>query len=375
MRAAIGIGVVTILAICVHGCGKTPAGPTTTNAPPSPVPIAIRLSGPTTLAPGTTGRFTAVAERSDGSAEDVTATASWSILWSGPDRNRTGTNVLRVVGGGEVAAVAPGEASVNVQIPLQSRSPITASTINVLVLEPGTFRISGAVTSAAVPEAASIEILSGTGTGLRTIASTFGRAGAYALYGAAGDVQLRTSAEGFEPQTRRLVVTDNLTSDFDLKPLSAPTDVSGSWRLTMSASNSCRAALPEAAWQREFDATISQEGTHFRITLASPTLYDITRSSFEGRVFGQTISFIVVGDTCYGDWSDPDLFDALSPTEWLGITGSVQGTAAGSEIRATLDSTMCGAFDVWQSGTGGRPAGPPQAVCHAKDSMMVLRRK
>lgn len=224
MRKAIYAAIVAAL---LPACGKTetPIQPEPVQKAP-PVLTAIRLSGPTTLAPGATGQFTAIAERSDGSSEDVTATASWHIGWSGPDHNHTGPNVLRLVGPGTVQGVALGEASVNVQIPSQSYSPPTSPIVHehvqlsVLVLEPGTFRISGTVTSAGVPESAAIEIVTGTGSGLRTTTSNnFGMVGQYALYGAAGNVELRASASGFDQQIRRLVVTDNTSSDFYLNPV------------------------------------------------------------------------------------------------------------------------------------------------------------
>src|SRR5262249_44560094 len=249
-------------------CGKTPTAPTrpVAQSPAPPVLTAIRLSGPTMLAPGQAGQFTAIAERSDGSSQDVTATATWNIWWTGPDRDHTGPNVLRLLGPGTVQAAVPGEASVNVQLPFQGHGPATSPTLAVLVLDAGTFRISGKVTSGGLPEAALIEIVAGRGSGLRTTSNGLGGVGPYALYGAAGTIELRVSTDGFEQQTRQITITDNTTSDFDLKPLVMPTDVSGSWVVTLSASPSCRASLPEVAWEREFDATVVQQGTHVSIT-------------------------------------------------------------------------------------------------------------
>jgi hypothetical protein len=366
----------------LSACGKTeaPTQPEPVSKAP-PALTAIRLSGPTALAPGATAQFTAIAERSDGSSENVTATASWNIWWSGPDRDHSGPNALRFISPGIVQGVAPGEASVNVQIPFQSNSPATSPTLSVLVLEPGTFRISGTVTSAGIPESAAIEIVSGTGSGLRTTSDNYNFRGQYALYGAAGTVELRASANGFDQQIRRIVVTGNTTSDFDLNPLVSPTDISGSWVVTLSASPSCRANTPEVAWQREFDVSISQQGTRLSLTRTSPTFYESctighSPGTEEGRIFGQTLSSLISGDTYGSDYSYPCLFDRLSPTEWLGISGFVQGTVAGSVIRGTLDTTQGGAFDLYESpSTATAPVGPPKAICHAKDHSMTLRRK
>jgi hypothetical protein len=248
------------------------------------------------------------------------------------------------------------------------------------VLEPGTFRISGAVANAGRPESATIEIISGTGSGLRTATSnTF--LGQYALYGAVGSVELRVSAKGFDQQVRRLVVTDNITSNFELNPLVPSADISGSWVATLSASPSCRANTPESGWEREFTVNIVQQGTQVSITRASPTFYEgcsvgnraVTEN---GRVFGQTLSFVIVGDTYGSDYSFPCLFDRLSPTEWLGISGAVEGTVSSDTIRGTMDSTQ-GAFDVYESpSTSTTPNGNSlKAICHAADHGLTLRRR
>lgn len=381
-RASIYTGIVAVMAAFLLACGRTPTQPEPVQKPSPATLTAIRLTGPTALAPGATGQFSAIAERSDGSSEDVTATASWSILWTGPDRDHTGPNVLRIISAGTVQAVAQGEASVRVQVPFQGSSPATTPTLPVLVLEPGTYRISGTVTSAGLPEPAAIEIVSGTGIGLRTTSNSLGGVGRYALYGAAGNVELRVSADGFDQQIRRIVVTDNMTSDFDLGPLVTPTDLSGSWVVTLSASPSCRAMLPEIGWEREFDVSIAQQGTRLSITRTSPTFYESCTPSHRpvtenGRIFGQTFSFVIVGDTYGDDYSSPCLFDRLSPTEWLGISGFVQGTVAGPTIRGTLDTAQGGAFDLYQSlPTATDPYGSaPRSICHATDHTMTLRRR
>src|ERR1700704_4641889 len=132
--------------------------------------------------------------------------ATWFVLDS---------NVLRFPGAGTAqAGTTPGGARVNAQLlPVNGRLSRVSQLLPVLVLEPGTFRISGTVTeTGGAVISAGIEIVSGTGTGLHTTTAQ----GHYALYGAAGDVQLRASRDGFEEQVHRLVVTDNATDDFDL---------------------------------------------------------------------------------------------------------------------------------------------------------------
>ena len=79
--------------------------------------------------------------------------------------------------------------------------------LTVLVLEPGTFKLSGPLSETGVGalSGATVEVLSGIGQGLRTTSHSNG----YALYGVAGPVRVRASAEGFTPQVLDLVVTNH----------------------------------------------------------------------------------------------------------------------------------------------------------------------
>jgi len=370
------------VAVAFTACGKPPTQPTPPSpSPPRPTLTAIRLDGPMTLARGETGRLTAIAEWSDGSSQDVTASASWQIGPSGPDPNHTGSNVLQFLGRGMVQAIGFGEASIRVRIPSESHDVATSPTLSVLVLDPGTFRISGAVLSAGLPESATIEIISGTGSGQRTATGFASYVGQYALYGAAGSVELSVSATGFNGQVRRLVVTGNTTSDFDLNPLVPSTDISGSWVARLSASPACRAKTPEAGWEREFNVDITQQGTRVTIARTSPTFREVCAvddSPFkeDGRIFGETLSFGITGDTYHGDHSYPCLFDRLSPTEWLGISGAVEATVSGDTIRGAMDSTH-GAFDVYKTQISSDPPSGNflTAICHAADHVLTLRRR
>lgn len=361
MVALAAVGIVGLAA----ACGKSPDQPEPVSIPPAPVaPVApvvitaIRISGPATIAPGATGQFTATAERSDGSSEDVTTSTWWRTAYSTRE-------TLRWIGAGMAQAGGRGEAHVEAHVG-PDLAGVTSNQLTVFVLEPGTFRISGTVTDAGAPvEQAIVEIMSGTGSGLWTTANDRGQ---YALYGAAGEVELQVSAVGFEQQAHRIVVTDTTTNDFDLTPRVTPTDLSGPWILTLSMSPSCRARLQAVPDGRQFDAAITQQGTRFKIALSSPTIYR-DPYWFDGRIFGQTLSIYIGTDTSGVDFEYPGLYDSVSPTLWFGIFGSVQGTVTGSEFRATLDGQL--SSDVSLS----PPFGKPQVICSTKDSAVVFRRR
>jgi hypothetical protein len=127
--------------------------------------------------------------------------------------------------------------------------------------------------------------------------------------------------------------------------------------------------------------SIKQQDTHLSITRTSPTFYEGCTQDGEpaiemGRIFGQALSFVIVGDTAYGTYNFPCLFDRLSPTQWLGISGAVQGSVTGSVIRGALDSSG-GALDIYApaSATATTPGGGPIAICHATDHALTFQRR
>jgi hypothetical protein len=165
------------------------------------------------------------------------------------------------------------------------------------------------------------------------------------------------------------------------EPVQQATDVSGSWVVTLSASPSCRANVPEVAWEREFDVSIIQQDTNLYITRTSPTFFESCAPgnrpvTAPGRIVGQTLSFVIGGDTNGSPYSFPCLFDRLSPTEWLGITGFVEGTVTGNTFRGALDTDRGGALDLYESlPTATRPAGAPIVICNGQEHAMTLRRR
>jgi hypothetical protein len=172
------------------------------------------------------------------------------------------------------------------------------------------------------------------------------------------------------------------TRETPTQPEPTQQDVSGPWVATLPASPGCRANVPDVAWERTFDLNITQRGTLLSITRRSATFFESCAGgrrppTDHGSVLGQTLSFVIAGDTYGDDYSFPCLFDRLSPTQWLGISGQVQGTVNGSTIRGTLDTTNGGAFDLYQSQpTATEPYGSsPKAFCHALDHSITFRRR
>ena len=282
----------------------------------------------------------------------MTADASW---------RSSDSRVLRITAGGSASAIARGEANVNAAFFVVSPG------VNVLVLESGTYRLSGKVSeSGAALGGAAVEVVAGTGAGLR---ATTNYAGQYALYGVAGEVQVRASADGLEPQTLTVVVADNATDDVDLRPAVTPADLSGSWSLRLTASSGCSASLPDQTIERSFNLLISQQGTHFVAQLSSPTL--VGSLQLNGRIFDRTLALEIPVDAYYSNPPYYYLLDRVDATWLLGIDGSAQAVVAGGSIGGTLK----GEFVLYEVPSGAKlPSGSPKATCRAADHGFILSR-
>jgi hypothetical protein len=237
---------------------------------------------------------------------------------------------------------------------------------HVLVLESGTFKLSGVVSESdgGPLEGVTVEVLSGTGSGLH--ATTDGQ-GRYALYGVAGLVRLHASADGFTPQDHDVVVTGNDATDgFALTTVERSADISGVWTMTVEPSPGCRAGLPAIAHGRTYQLQLTQQGIRLQVRISSPTLQMFNPDENYGSIVGSRVRLYFIGDTDYGDgWSTTDIHDHLSPTETFGFDGIFDGTAAGSEIRGTMNGDLV----YWNA-----VRFTPEWYCRAKDHVVTLRR-
>ena len=341
--------VFVLAATAIGGCDRSPAAPSET---PSSVPVVsrVRIDGPTLVAPGESPRYAAIAEYSDGSSKDVTATASWLP-------NDT-SFPIHFTSPGIAAPAQRGEALVRANAG-------TVGRLNVMVLEPGTFKLSGVVSEEGVGalHGATVEVLSGVGQGLKATSDSKG----YGLYGVSGPVRLRASADGFTPQIHDVAVTGNdATQAFDLTPAEPTSDVSGVWTMTISPSPGCRPGLPEIARSLTYHVELIQQATRLEVRITSPTLRQIPTPQHSGTVLGSRLRFVFVGDSDTGEgWTYPDLIDYFSETEKFGFTGIAQGTLNGSEIRATMDGDLV----YWVA-----PTLNATWFCRTKDHTVILRR-
>ena len=113
-RFAVSVSVASALAaLFLAACGGSPTSPSASGGTPTPARslTAVQVNGSASLTEGKTSQLTARAMYSDGSAEDVSARASWKS---------SDTRVATVSATGLVAAVSTGTADVTAEFQGQS---------------------------------------------------------------------------------------------------------------------------------------------------------------------------------------------------------------------------------------------------------------
>jgi hypothetical protein len=268
---------------------------------------------------------------------------------------RQNGHIIQIGNEGTVTGDEPGEADLTAYYPAGVRSEdaisfspgtLDSGPLHVLVLEPGTFRVSGVVTESGQPIGGlRVQVVAGRRAGLQV---TTPPSGVYALYGLAGPTELAVSEEGLQPQIRSIVVTDHQTVDFSLHPLPAYDSFTGNWRLVLSASPSCGSALPADAAVRTFDASIVQRGPQLTMEVNGPSrviLADYPAQA-TGGVSGDSMSFRFQ-TTSLEDGNPPrwTLLEELQPGRFLGIGALAEGRRTGNRVTGWL----CGMFAIYRS--------------------------
>lgn len=298
----------------------------------------VEISGPATIVPGQSAQYTAQATFTDGTSRDVTAEAAWESH---------NTQVLTIVRGA-ATALQRGEADLLVRFGSQ-----VGFKQQVLVLPEGTFRVRGVITDAGLGlSGARVEVIAGSGTGLSDTsdASCIG-CGSYHLYGVAGPSELRVSKVGYTTKTVAITVTNHEQLNIELVPEALPADPSGSYRLTITAADECRATLPSETWERSYDATLTRDGRKVKVTLDGPALdADAagTGKGFLGAVESDRLFFLLL-PAGFSPWDlyvyHASITERLSTApRKLGISGSINAPMSAASFTGTLD----GVFQVFE---------------------------
>ena len=339
------LGSVTAIAV---GCGDS-------TPPPGPSTFLQRLSieGPSTIAPGATAAFVASGHMSDGSTQD------YSSKVTGARRIKT---VLSISSTGQATGRAGGETLVTA-----SSSQISARA-NVIVIAPGTFRLTGRVVEfgAAVKDA-TVAVTSGIGTGLSTQTTLNGD---YRLYGVAGEIQVTVTKDGYTPLVQTLMVAQETLADFEIAQTTS-LNLAGTYSMTIDASAGCQygAGLPDDLKKRTYAATITQTGPLFRVELSGANFIDNNGlgHGFSGRAQAGLISFDI-GDGYYTPY--PDIIESLGGNQAFVITGSGTMSQSGTDWAGLLSGELAmGTLPVWSNSSWSK------AWCSSSEIRVALTRQ
>jgi hypothetical protein len=358
MKKRIVLLALTTFAACDDGPTR-PSPPATPAPPGAPVTIlSLVISGPDTIAPGTTAQFTATALQSDGSPRNVTNEANW---------RSDDEAVLSISPTGVATGRDRGESTI--QASLGGR---TATKGDVIVVPVGTFRLRGIVGesgSARTLYRARVEVTAGIGQGLAVTAN----GGGYRLHGVAGDIELRISADGYQELRTRVQVTKHDDLSFNLAPTGPRANVTGTYTLTVAVAPECRAALPPEAATRSFQAVVDSSGTD-NLTVRLENARFLKASSrtfnrFAGFSNPNGASFYLTGpDDFYYTSYGSDVLEQLSDTTLFTMSGYAVTTVS----SRGLSGTLAGLIEVVQGTTPGRLQ--RIASCRSSSHEFVLTR-
>jgi hypothetical protein len=335
-----------ILAIALAACTESsrPSIPTQPGpAGAAPQLASLTLEGPSSIAPGTTARYTVTARDTDGRMADVTNEAAWASSANG---------VATIGSPGEVTAHARGDARVNV------RYRNLGSHKDVVVLPDNTYRLIGQVTeaeTASVPvSGVTVEAASSTGEALSTVTTDDGR---YRLYGVAGLVRVRFSKDGYHVGETELTVDTHTSRDVALSLERPRADVAGSYLLTITAAAGCRDKFSEDLRSRRYGVTLIQTGAVLEARL-SGAIFATSRvgrgDGFQGRVEPDGMSFRLASHIYqyYGYIEYPDVAERLTDrTGFMVIDGTARVRGAGSRFEGSLQGAY--QYFQWDPAWGG----------------------
>ncbi len=345
-RLVLALALVGLLA----ACGRSPSGPT------QPVLTArIEISGPRSVPPGATAQYSVTAHMTDGSTRELTSQVNWGS---------SNTSVLSITNTGLATGHRNGDALVSGQI----NAPFMRSSLEVVVVSPGTYRLAGQVREAAIPTGpvvdARVEITSGLATGLFTTTDTAGR---YRLFGVSGEAQIRVTREGYEPFVQNLVLSGHETLNIELALLRPRKDHAGTYTLAIAASEPCRTSLPEEIWTRTYTAVVTQFGPQLDVRLSGATFVMVGSEGnrFPGRVEPVQIVFsLQETDFYYGILRD-NLVEQIGTSVYV-----VWGAATTTDSPAGLSGTLDGALQLSEGSVFGRSL----AGCRSSSHRFTLSR-
>lgn len=306
-------------------CDRQPGSLQPTSALRDPLVTShVSVTGPDAIAPGLSAQYHATLTTSDGKMQDVTQDSSWLSL--APGLLTASASSAGIV----AAAFARGEGNV------RATYKGNQAQVHLYVLDAGTHALHGTVRDDKSPTpGATVQVTSGVGAGLTTVVGTDGR---YTLYGVAGPITIAATLDGYVPATRTVDIEDNNENvDLSLALEQPRSDVSGSWRFTFTASDSCT-GLPADAKQRTYPLQITQHQSllQMQLTLLRSAWGFPDPIPINGTLVADTLRFAIHEDVVDG----PDIYELLDDGRYFSLGGSGVGQANGATIDGTLHGEL-----------------------------------
>jgi hypothetical protein len=311
---------VASLVLSSVSCDKSPTRPSP-GSQTSPV-VSLKLIAPQEIGTGESVQLTANAVKSDGSVEDVTSQAQWTVQ-SVP----AGSVVFAVSRTGLATGIDRGRGLLTVRF----AGLLAEATI--FVLPKGTFSLAGRITAAGVGlENVTVTVIAGVGEGLtaRTDVS-----GDYELYGVAGGVQIRASKEGYLDRAQQVDVTGHSSLTFELTTDGPRADYTGVYTLVISA-GTCTPGFPEEAKRRMYTARVEQRGADLRVSLSGADFWP-SSGALAGVVAPTGEIRFTIRPVSIWDYDATDLMERLSNGDSVIVGGPIIARNTPARISGQSD--------------------------------------
>jgi hypothetical protein len=310
------------------------------SAPAPPPQVAhsiasVQIDGPSSVAPGGSAQFRAMARMTDGTTREVTDGVSW----------RSSNAATKVDTGGTVTGQFRSEANLIVTVNRPNLTPATA-TREVIVVPDGTFRVIGRITDAVTPSVpiagARVEVVAGAAG----LAATTDDGGQYRLYGVPPDASIAVTKFGFETQIVRLPSAAHQTLNFQIRFSSAPPNMAGTYRLTIAA-ETCPGSslLPTELRERNYTATILQTGPSLTVVLSGATFQrngPVDRNTFFGTIDSSGAVFTLANKYAYTFYGPqiPDIVEVLPDSSFLIVEGRTVTLLTATGVTGTFNGSL-----------------------------------
>jgi hypothetical protein len=257
----------------------------------------------------------------DGSTENYTSKVTW-----------------RLFGGASITSQGVATFPVAGQFFVSAQYSSAYSTLTVLVLPPGTFRLSGSVFESGLAlGGATVKVTAGGGAGLSTLTDDYGY---YSLFGVAGAIEVEVTKAGYVRIAKSITVTSN-TQDLSFREVTQEAPVpsmSGSYTLTLTSADDCSSyrgappPLPAEDRTRSYSAVVTQTGPSLTVTLGGAR-FAKDDNIFIGRLEPNRLTFQI-----FSGYYDPDytIIEQLDGGGRLTFSGSVETVPSTMGVQASM---------------------------------------